>query len=193
MPEGTVYVNTYDRQVGSIFVQRLPEFSDHLVVTPTSIALGENVAEGTLTDDYLNYVSEGYEISIDGTIVKRAFGTDVYSWHAQEPLSEGDHVITVRVQGQYGFWSQPSEITITVSGRQNTAALQGVFGVDAALTTEANLPGDEIRWYRDGKLIGTSSGNDQNQAVFVDRHVLGSHSYFTRPRIKKRRIFRRST
>ena len=123
---------------------------------------------------------QAYEISIDGVIVKRAFGTDVYSWHAQEPLSEGDHVITVRVQGQYGFWSQPSEITITVSGRQNTTVLHGVFGVDADLTTEASSPGEEIRWYRDGELIGTSRVDGQNQAAFVDRHVLGSHSYFAR-------------
>ena len=123
---------------------------------------------------------QAYEISIDGVIVKRAFGTDVYRWQAQEPLSEGDHVITVRVQGQYGFWSQPSEITITVSGRQNETALQGVFSVDAVLTAEANSPGDEIRWYRDGNLIGTSRVGGQNQAVFVDRHVLGSHSYFAR-------------
>lgn len=123
---------------------------------------------------------QAYEISIDGVIVKRYFGTDVYSWKVQEPLSEGDHVISVRVQGQYGFWSQPSEIAITVAGPKNTTVLNGEFETDAVLKTGTYSPSYEIRWYRDGKFIGTSRGDGENPASFVDRHVLGSHSYFTR-------------
>lgn len=157
------------------------DYAEFICVAAPEPPAGLQATEVPLTEiSWQSAEQEAYEISIDGAIVKRAFGTGVYSWKAPEPLSEGDHLISVRVQGQYGFWSQPSEITITVSGRQNTTVLHGVFGVDADLTTEASSPGDEIRWYRDGELIGTSRVGGQNQAAFVDRHVLGSHSYFAR-------------
>lgn len=122
---------------------------------------------------------QAYEISIDGQIVKRAFGTDVYSWKVSEPLSEGNHVISVRVQGQYGFWSQPSEITITVAGARSQGVITGQFGVDAVLTHSYHQ-NKKIMWYRDGVLIGTSFGSSESGAVFVDRNVLGEHSYFAR-------------
>lgn len=122
---------------------------------------------------------QAYEISIDGKIVKRAFGVGVYSLKVSEPLSEGNHVISVRVQGQYGFWSQPSEITITVAGARSHGVITGEFGVDAVLTHSYHQD-KKIMWYRDGVLIGTSFGSSESGAVFIDRNVLGEHSYFAR-------------
>ena len=118
---------------------------------------------------------QAYEISIDGTILQRGFGTDVYSWTADEPLADGSHEISVRVQGQYGFWSQPSTVTIAVSNSApNSITLTGEFDLDALLRwTFGSTPGDpQVRIYRDGVWIGTAS-----QQIFTDRRVLGTHEY----------------
>lgn len=119
---------------------------------------------------------QAYEISIDGAVVKRAYGVDVYAWQVTEPLAEGSHVISVRVQGIYGFWSQPEEITITIPGPTAELLLTGYFGIDATLMISGGAEPAEIRFYRDGELIGTS----QSGQPYVDRMVLGSHSYFAR-------------
>lgn len=120
---------------------------------------------------------QAYEISIDGNVVRRAFGSDVYSWQVPEPLAEGDHVISVRVQGIYGFLSQPSEITITVGGPESVSmTISGTFGADAELHLNL-MTSSDVRWYRDGALIGISKNGAPD---FTDRRVLGSHEYFAR-------------
>ena len=108
--------------------------------------------------------------------MKKAFGPDIYSWTIEEPLTEGTHVISVRVQGVYGFWSQPSEVTITVGGPASVTTLIGEFNIDAVLRSDSTTPSDIIRYYRDGICIGTAPGGQ----YFTDRRALGNHSYFTR-------------
>lgn len=157
------------------------DFGTFICVAAPDAPEGLQATEVPLTTiSWQSAEQQAYEISIDGVIVKRSFGIDVYSWKVQEPLSEGDHVISVRVQGQYGFWSQPSEITITVGKWKTKTVLNGEFGVDAVLRTGTYSPSYEIRWYRDGEFIGTSRGTGDEPASFIDRHVLGRHSYFTR-------------
>ena len=119
---------------------------------------------------------EAYEIQIDGETVRQAFGADVYSWQVEEPMSEGEHTIGVRVQGVYGLWSQWSEITIRVGGPTGSISLTGNFGTDAWLTPTGSLSTDTVRYYRDGELIGTAPGD----VSFIDRRALGIHSYFAR-------------
>lgn len=119
---------------------------------------------------------QGYEVSIDGEVVGQGFGAGVYSWTADEPLEDGSHVISVRVQGVYGFWSQPSTITITVANSApTTITLTGTFSLDAILdwTFGATPPDTTVMVYRDGVWIGTAS-----TGLFTDRRVLGQHSYF---------------
>ena len=119
---------------------------------------------------------QAFEISIDGKIVKKAYGPGTYSWQVSEPLSEGLHTISVRVQGAYELWSQPSTITISVDGPTSQDTLIGTFGVDAILLDRYATAVYTVRYYRDGVLIGTAPGGTE----FVDRRVLGEHSYFSR-------------
>lgn len=131
----------------------------------------------------ISWQSEGqqaYEITIDGEVVQRAWGPAVYSWKVPEPLAEGEHVISVRIQGIYELWSQPAETSIQVGGPRSQGVLSAEFGADAVLRHSLNDAATEIRWYRDGKLIGTSRGDGTAPAEFRDRRVLGEHSYFAR-------------
>lgn len=131
---------------------------------------------------------EAYEISIDGEVVQRAFGADVYSWQVKKPLEDGDHVISVRIQGVYGFWSQPSTITISVANAVPAAwadvELTGIFGIDAQLTLDMHggtMSPPIIHWYRDGERIAKVRYRDDNTGgpyLYTDRRVLGTHQYY---------------
>lgn len=117
---------------------------------------------------------EAYEITIDGVVVKRAFGPDVYNYQVEDPLPNGDHIISVIIQGVYGLWSQPSTVTITIENQTTQDInLQGYFGVDASLSWDVIT--DKAFIYRDGKRIGESSSSG-----FIDRLCMGEHSYFVR-------------
>lgn len=119
---------------------------------------------------------EAYEISIDGTVVASGFGSDIYGYKVKEPLADGSHRISVRIQGSYGLWSNESVTQILVSNApKGELELSGVFMTDADLywgfsgTDEA----ETIAVYRDGIWIGTATGNTS----FLDRLVLGDHEY----------------
>lgn len=120
---------------------------------------------------------EAYEVSIDGAVVRKAYGVGVYSWTVPEPLEDGEHMISVRIQGIYGLWSQPSETSIFVQNvpELDHLGLSGEFGVDAVLTVDGTgleeLP--VLHWYRDGELIGQTTGT----LTFTDRRSLGRHAY----------------
>ena len=116
---------------------------------------------------------QAYMITIDGVVVRKAFGNDVASWQVEEPLSEGVHEIAVSVQGQYGFWSEPAAISIAVGGPTDELDLSGEFSVDAVLSTDST---GMIRYYRDGVFIGTAT----DDAPFTDNRALGTHEYFSR-------------
>ena len=130
---------------------------------------------------------EAYEISIDGEVVQRAFGT-ASSWQVQEPLEDGPHTISVRIQGVYGLWSQPSDVTINVEnsvpGTWASIELTGVFGIDADLTLNMNggemIP-PQVQWYRDGKRITWVRYADESSNgpfTYSDTRVLGTHQYY---------------
>lgn len=115
---------------------------------------------------------QAYEITIDGVVVQKAYGTDVYNWTVKEPLEDGNHIISVRVQGIYGYWSQPSTVTVTISNTPDTTlTLSGAFDVDAELTWDSSTYDSYI--YRDGVRIGKSS-----TIVYTDRRALGEHTYY---------------
>lgn len=149
-----------------------------LVATPVPIT----------TISWQSTEQEAYEITIDGEVVAKAFGVGVYSWKATEPLPDGEHIISVRIQGVYGLWSQPATTSIFVTNEPELTNLRltGKFCLDASLRVyfageegeepaedPAELPAD-IQWYRDGKRIAWTTGTD----VFSDRFVLGQHTWY---------------
>ena len=122
---------------------------------------------------------EAYEITIDGEIVVSEYGPTVYSWQVPEPLKDGVHNILIRIQGSYGLWSNYAETSVLIQNSPSgTLTLEGIFGVDAALTvTMTDVPaGTELRpveWYRDGKRIGQTMSRE-----FTDRLAIGEHAYY---------------
>lgn len=141
----------------------------------------------TATTDPMTTVSwqstgqQGYEITIDGSVVASGFGSNVMSWKSEIPLTDGRHTISVRVQGVYGLWSQPTEISVaianTVPTEWESITLSGEYGYDAVLTIDnaSSVSIDtDVYWYRDGKKIAWTTG----ETTFTDRFVLGTHNYY---------------
>lgn len=119
---------------------------------------------------------QAFQISIDGKVVKKSFGADIYSFTLDDPLENGEHEITVIVQGVYGYWSQPSTVTITVQNiPDNTITLAGLFDVDALLQWDV---GGTMLVYRDGARIAKTNAN-----TFTDRLTLGTHQYYVVERL----------
>ena len=166
------------------------DFAEFICVAAPDPVEGLNATEVPITTiSWQSDEQQAYEISIDGTVVKKAFGTSVYSWTVEEPLADGNHVISVRVQGVYGFWSQPSTVSITVANTVPAAwsdiVLTGSFDIDAALSLSS--PGNgisvptNIHWYRDEvRIAEVYYGSDYNVGSFryTDIKALGTHQYY---------------
>lgn len=116
-----------------------------------------------------------FEIQIDGIPVVKQFGTGVYSYKLTDPLPDGEHEVSIRVQGAYGYWSNPGTATIQVSNEgTGTVMLEGNYDVDAEIRWACTniQPGKIYHVYRDGHLIANTS-----REAFTDRMVLGTHGY----------------
>ena len=115
---------------------------------------------------------QAYRITVDGKISGPFFGTGK-SFTLPDYLADGEHTVSVEVQGQYGLWSQPGTVSFTVANVPGDAVtLQGSFDVDAALEWISSDATADFLIYRDGVKIGHTTGY-----VFTDRLALGEHSY----------------
>lgn len=120
---------------------------------------------------------QAYQITVDGEVIIKAFGADTYSYTLTEPLTDGQHTISVIVQGQYGLWSQESTTTITIANvAPTTITLTGEFDEDVLLewVFGSAQVDNNVRIYRDGTQIATVA----DDLSFQDRMVLGEHSYY---------------
>lgn len=124
---------------------------------------------------------QAYEITVDGSVVRKAFGPDVYSWMVETPLDDGIHEILVRVQGSYGLWSDYAATTISViNDAPAELTLSGSFDVDAELEADSETEWNsaEVHWFRDGVYIAKTRGSNAGKPFrFKDRLVLGEHEY----------------
>lgn len=117
---------------------------------------------------------QAYEISIDGDSLGVFFGRDKAVYQLQEPLSDGIRTAAVRIQNSFGLWSPWGETVFTVQNVPGEAVnLSGRFDVDGVLSWQTESTETTFLIYRDGVKIGRTNGFS-----FVDRFVLGSHSYY---------------
>lgn len=116
---------------------------------------------------------EAYEVTVDGASYGIRFGSEK-SFTLPLPLNDGNHDASVRVQGSYGLWSQPGEVTFAVQNDPAGALdLTARFGVDAELLWAYSASGDDFLIFRDGVQIGHTAQNS-----FSDRRALGTHEWF---------------
>ena len=131
---------------------------------------------------------QAYELIIDGESLGVTFGSEKQRT-LQKPLFDGTHRTEVRVQNVYGLWSPFGAITFSVENDPGeTITLDGDFSIDAALSWETNQSTADFLIFRDEALIGHTAGSR-----FVDRFVLGEHSYYVINRLPSGNYSRSNT
>lgn len=127
----------------------------------------------------ITWQSEGqqaFQVMIDGEKLNAVFGV-AQSYQYPEYLTDGTHVIAVRVQNRYGLWSQWGETAIDVANIEGAALTLNVEaqGGDAILSWNAS-DYDEFIIYRDNSKIAQTS-NTNFTDIFVSS---GEHTYQVR-------------
>lgn len=116
---------------------------------------------------------QAWRATVDGKAYGPYFGTEK-NFTLPDYLADGEHTVTVEVQGQYGLWSEPGSYTFTVENQPgDQISLQGNFGIDAALSWDPPSPINDYLIYRDGQQIGHTTAR-----TFTDRVVQGVHEWY---------------
>lgn len=127
---------------------------------------------------------QAYRITVDGVEEITAFG-NATAYTLLEALPDGEHTVTVSVQGQFGLWSAPTAVTFTVQNIETPEViLTGKSGIDNVLVwddTDTYAFSRRYDIYRDGELIAIveTMGNAQ-EARYVDKYANGKHAYKVR-------------
>lgn len=126
-------------------------------------------------------VQEAYKITVDGAVIGPIFGTE-RTYDLPEPLRAGTHTVSVEVQNSFGLWSQPgtASVTVTESPIYVTRIVSVKGKIDAVITYNIDpryTAVSAIYLYRDGVRIASLPVQVGNGQTYVDRFVLGRHSY----------------
>lgn len=115
---------------------------------------------------------QAYRITVDGVLIGPFFGTE--KTHTLEDyLEDGEHTITVEVQGAYGLWSDPGSVTITIANVPgDPVALTAAFKIDGELSWATDSADADFLVYRNGVRIGHTA-----KTSFRDRRFLGQAEY----------------
>lgn len=115
---------------------------------------------------------QAWRVTVNGVLYGPYFGQEK-RFAVPDYLQDGEHTARVEIQGSFGLWSQPGEVTFSVENVQgDPVTLSGSFERDAALRWETASQTADYLIYRDGVRIGHTSG-----MAFTDRTVLGGHSW----------------
>lgn len=115
---------------------------------------------------------QAWRVTVNGALYGPYFGQEK-RFVVPDYLRDGEHTAQVEVQGRFGIWSQPGEVTFSVENVPGEpVTLSGNFDRDAALSWETASQAADFLIYRDGMSIGHTSG-----MAFMDRTVLGGHSW----------------
>lgn len=118
---------------------------------------------------------QGYEIMLDGQLIAKKWG-ETSSYQYDGYLAPDSYTVQVRVQNQYGLWSEWGRAALPITNTEG-AAITLYAEADNVVrlqwsTTEAY---DAYLIYRDGQLIG------QTQAMnFTDHFAMGAVVYEVR-------------
>ncbi len=143
------------------------------VAAPAIPAIAITSLEPRFSIRWENNSQQAYEIMVDDKIISQYFGTEneytYTSW-----LDDGEHTVSVRIQNEYGLWSEWSTASLPISN---------VAGPEIILT--ANLLSPQLSWqasgydgyvvYRDGEKIAETISNS-----FIDNFANGEVKYQVR-------------
>ena len=119
---------------------------------------------------------EAYELTLsNGYASGTIYGTEK-AWRSPVYLTDGNYTVRVRVQNQYGMWSEWSAAALPVSHTEGEAiTLTATAGHEAALTWQTAGSYDFYLVERDGVAIARTV-----QKQYIDHTSIGSVTYRVR-------------
>lgn len=182
-PAGTIYWRVATRNSDNVLGSYSSAVSFVFIAAPAPPAVSVNPWPRARIQ-WQSAEQQAYRITVDGVEEITAFG-NAMAYTLLEALPDGEHTVTVSIQGQYGLWSAPAAAIFTVKNIETAGViLSGKSGIDNVLIWDDTDPyanSREYDIYRDGELIAIveTMGNAQ-EARFVDKYANGKHAYKVR-------------
>ena len=119
---------------------------------------------------------EAYQLELsNGYASGTVYGTEK-SWRSPVYLADGSYTVRVRVQNQYGMWSEWSAAAMPVSNTEGEAITMTVYaGREAALSWQTAGSYDFYMIERDGVAIARTGTKE-----YTDKRSIGSVTYRVR-------------
>ena len=182
-PAGTIYWRVATRNSDNVLGSYSSAVSFVFIAAPAPPAVSVNPWPRARIQ-WQSAVQQAYRITVDGVEEITAFGNTM-AYTLLEALPDGEHTVTVSIQGLYGLWSAPAAAIFTVKNIETAGViLSGKSGIDNVLIWDDTDPyaySREYDIYRDGELIAIveTLGNAQG-ARFIDKYANGKHAYKVR-------------
>lgn len=115
---------------------------------------------------------QAYEVQLDGTTITKRFGAES-SYQHDGYLSTGTHSVRVRIQNQYGLWSEWGAAALPITNTEGatiTLNAEGSNSVTLSWTGSSEYSGYIV--YRDGVKLAETT-----ETSFVDHFALGAVQY----------------
>lgn len=170
-PAGTIYwrVRTYNSDgVAGAWSAALTFISVAAPAAPTVKADGKPFSAIT----WQASGQQAYSVKIDGVEYGPYFGAGK-SFKLKEKLADGAHSASVKIQGNFGLWSQEGTTDFQIGNIPGAAIkLKVIFDHAPRLNWSTEGTYSAFQIYRNGKLVGKTTGTS-----FVDNLAIGNCSY----------------
>lgn len=150
--------------------------SFYAIAPPTTPAIQAKDTTPRPTISWQTTQQEAYQVEIDGALTGGTQYGSANSWTSPAYLTDGSHLIRVRVQNQYGMWSQWGSGVLTVENSAGASITLSVAASGAAKlewTTTGTY--DFFLVYRGNVVIAKTTG-----AQYTDELSTGETTYKVR-------------
>ena len=125
----------------------------------------------------ITWTGEGqlaYQIKIDNAVLHTAYSTDG-QYKVKEYLNDGAHIAAVRIQNEYGLWSDWGTANFTVTNTPGAAITLFAAGGEKAALAWTETDHEAYYVYRDDIPIAKTTGH-----TYTDQMAIGTHEYKVR-------------
>ena len=125
----------------------------------------------------ITWAGEGqlaYQIKVDDTVLYTAYSTDG-QYKVKEYLSDGEHTAAVRIQNEYGLWSDWGTANFTIANTPGAAITLFAAGGEKATLAWTETDHEAYYVYRDDIPIAKTTGH-----TYTDQMAIGTHKYKVR-------------
>ena len=125
----------------------------------------------------ITWTGEGqlaYQVKVDGTVLYTAYSTDG-QYKVKEYLSDGEHTAAVRIQNEYGLWSDWGTAEFTVANTPGAPITLFAAGGEKATLAWTETDHKTYYIYRDDIPIAKTTAH-----TYSDQIAIGTHKYKVR-------------